>query len=209
MIAWQRDGIGAGQESITLIAYDSGGMDEAVGSLYEAAAGIDPLTPLALPRSGEIQPTTEVVKGRVFVPAWEANLPDRVEAITKEGDRWHVLSNDHSLTEVFAKGGRMVVTILTAADYDNKLAEMANKSDPASVATEQKRYGPSRMVKFVEPFGELMAVVFWGGTFEVIKSDGDVFLRHSFLQDISAVHAAGGELVFGLADGRLIAVAKE
>ena len=44
MFAWQRDGVGAGQESITLIAHDAEGMAEAVGSFYEAVAGIDPLT---------------------------------------------------------------------------------------------------------------------------------------------------------------------
>src|SRR5205823_4684860 len=44
MLAWQRDGVGPGQESITLIAYDQAGMAEAVGSFYEAVAGIEPLT---------------------------------------------------------------------------------------------------------------------------------------------------------------------
>lgn len=48
-IAWQRDGVGHRQESITLIAYDAVGMDEAVGTLYEAVAGLEPLTPWTLP----------------------------------------------------------------------------------------------------------------------------------------------------------------
>ena len=48
-LAWQRDGIGKGQESITAIAYDEAGMSEAIGSLYEAAAGLEPLTPWMLP----------------------------------------------------------------------------------------------------------------------------------------------------------------
>ena len=43
-IAWQRDGIAREQESITCIAYDAPGMSEAVGTLYEAATGLDPLT---------------------------------------------------------------------------------------------------------------------------------------------------------------------
>lgn len=37
-LAWQRDGIGRNQESITLIAYDEQGMHEAVGTCYEAKA---------------------------------------------------------------------------------------------------------------------------------------------------------------------------
>lgn len=48
-LAWQRDGIGKGLESITVIAYDTAGMSEAVGSFYEAVAGLDPLTPWTLP----------------------------------------------------------------------------------------------------------------------------------------------------------------
>ena len=55
MIAWQRDAIGAGQESIALIAYDLAGMQEAVGSLYEAIAGIQPLVGRGLP--SEVQVT--------------------------------------------------------------------------------------------------------------------------------------------------------
>jgi hypothetical protein len=48
-LAWQRDGIGKGQESITVVGYDADGMAEAVGSLYEAFAGLDPLTPWTQP----------------------------------------------------------------------------------------------------------------------------------------------------------------
>jgi hypothetical protein len=34
-VSWQRDAIGVGQESITLIAHDAKGMSEAVGTLYD------------------------------------------------------------------------------------------------------------------------------------------------------------------------------
>ena len=50
MVAWQRDGVGHGQESVTLIAHDADGLSEAVGTFYEAVAGLDPLTKWALPR---------------------------------------------------------------------------------------------------------------------------------------------------------------
>jgi hypothetical protein len=53
-LAWQRDGIGKGQESITVIGYDAAGMSEAVGSLYEAIAGLDPLTPWFLPMANSV-----------------------------------------------------------------------------------------------------------------------------------------------------------
>ncbi len=54
-LAWQRDGIGKGQESITVIGYDTDGISEAVGSLYEAVAGLDPLTPWTLPLANSIK----------------------------------------------------------------------------------------------------------------------------------------------------------
>ena len=53
-LAWQRDGIGKGQESITVIGYDAAGIREAVGSLYEAVAGLDPLTPWTLPAANSV-----------------------------------------------------------------------------------------------------------------------------------------------------------
>ncbi|MFP4027777.1 MAG: hypothetical protein ACLFWL_08310 [Candidatus Brocadiia bacterium] len=54
MMAWQLGGIGRGQESITLIAHDAEGMEEAVGTVYEAAIGFDPLTRWILPAKSEI-----------------------------------------------------------------------------------------------------------------------------------------------------------
>jgi hypothetical protein len=58
MFAWQRDAIGPTQESIALIAYDAAGMAEAVGSTFEAAAGIEPHTPLALPSQSTLTAAT-------------------------------------------------------------------------------------------------------------------------------------------------------
>ncbi len=55
-VAWQRDAIGAGQESVTLIAYDAAGMNEAVGSFYEAVAGIQALVEYGLPSQVKILP---------------------------------------------------------------------------------------------------------------------------------------------------------
>jgi hypothetical protein len=49
LIAWQLDAVGPAQESICVIAYDPAGMSEAVGSLYEAAAGLEAVTRLELP----------------------------------------------------------------------------------------------------------------------------------------------------------------
>src|SRR5262249_47774532 len=78
LLAWQRDGVGYGLESITLIAYDAEGMAEAVGSLYEAASGLRPLTRWKLPEANAVKAAN---KAPAQTPepkvAWRALLPDR------------------------------------------------------------------------------------------------------------------------------------
>jgi hypothetical protein len=59
MIAWQRDAIGAGQESVALIAYDPAGMSQAIGTFYEAVAGIQPLVEHGLPGRAKITPANK------------------------------------------------------------------------------------------------------------------------------------------------------
>jgi hypothetical protein len=59
MVAWQYEAIGSDQESVALIAYDEAGMAEAVGSLYEAVAGMKPLMPWKPATSHGVQPAGE------------------------------------------------------------------------------------------------------------------------------------------------------
>ncbi len=67
-VAWQRDGIGPAQESVTLIAHDPAGINEAVGSFYEAAAGMQPLTRWTLPDTASVTPATTVVAAAAPAP---------------------------------------------------------------------------------------------------------------------------------------------
>jgi hypothetical protein len=106
-LAWQEDGVGYGQESVTLIAYDGEGMAEAVGSLYEAAAGIEPLTRWLLPARSVI---TAAHKGSEPAPsgeiAWRIVMPDRVVGIAPlAGRNRALLSQDGTLTVVNGAGG--------------------------------------------------------------------------------------------------------
>lgn len=55
MVAWQLEATNREQESIAVIAYDERGMAEAVGSLYEAATGLEPLTRFELPRASVVR----------------------------------------------------------------------------------------------------------------------------------------------------------
>jgi hypothetical protein len=58
MMAWQLDGVGYGQESITLIGYDAEGLAEAAGTMFEASIGWDPLTPWVQPATSSVTPAT-------------------------------------------------------------------------------------------------------------------------------------------------------
>ena len=82
----ERDGISREQESITLIAHDAAGMVEAVGSLYEASTGLNPLTPYKLPLSNSIAaaPNAPAPPPEASV-AWQMEFPDRALAIRPLG----------------------------------------------------------------------------------------------------------------------------
>ena len=105
--AWQRDGVGNGQESITLIAYDAAGMSEAVGSFYEAVAGIDPLTRWSLATSSTITPASTQKPTPALNVTQLATLPDRVVGLKQQGAELTALSYD---------GTQVALGTCTAAD---------------------------------------------------------------------------------------------
>jgi hypothetical protein len=99
LLAWQRDGLAYfGHESVTLIAYDETGLAEAVGTAYEIAAGIEPLTPLVLPQPAAVRVAS---KASAVVPepkeVWRKRLPDRPVAIKAVPAGLLVLSADGTL----------------------------------------------------------------------------------------------------------------
>ena len=108
MIAWQADGIGYGlQESITLIAYDEAGMAEAVGTMYEAATGLDPLMKWRPPASASVAPASKAPpKPPEAKVAWRIVLPDRAAAVLRlPNDRFAVLAKDGTLAAI-DRGGK-------------------------------------------------------------------------------------------------------
>jgi hypothetical protein len=117
-LAWQRDGVGYGQESITLIAYDGAGMAEAVGTLYEAATGLRSLTPWKLPSASSVTPASMAPPTEPsFSVAWQRQFPDRAAALqTLPGDRLVVLTQDGSLTVLDAQGKAAWQKTLTGGD---------------------------------------------------------------------------------------------
>ncbi len=207
-VAWQRDGVGAGQESLALIAYDAEGMSEAVGSTYEAAAGIDPLTPLALPVRSEIAPAARAETAPELAVAWQAVLPDRIAAIAVEGGGLKVLAHDGTLAAVAADGKLGATAVLEGPAYADAAKRMTPAQDAAALAAAQKRTGPGKLAKLVVPMGDRSAVACWGGALEVRDAQGAVKSRNVLPQDVTALAVLGGRLVAGLADGRVVAMVR-
>jgi hypothetical protein len=106
LLAWQRDGVAYDRESVTLIAYDAKGMTQAVGSLYEAVAGLDPLTPWEPARKNKIVAATKApTQEPKFQLVWKRVLPDRaVDIKALPGGQTAVLTEDGTLSVVDAQG---------------------------------------------------------------------------------------------------------
>ena len=171
LIAWQRDGIGVGQESITLIGYDADGMGEAAGTFFEMFAGLEPLTPMKFPTTASIAPANKsavkVDEGKIVQ---SMVLPDRVAAIkdqtfiTGDGSIFSTLNREeigeaHSLVKALSKSsvelklavfppGRIVV------GSDNRLLVITRKgavkydrevsADPRTSVITLVTQGPTR-----------------------------------------------------------------
>jgi hypothetical protein len=111
-LAWQRDCVGLGQESVSLLAYDAPGMAEAVGSLYEAQAGLEPLTALVLPQAASVAPASRAPgKAPAGLASWTLQLPDR--ALIRGP---YVLSKDGTLLKLDAHGKVLWTQTLEGGD---------------------------------------------------------------------------------------------
>ncbi len=105
MLAWQRDAVGYAQESVALIAYDPAGMSEAVGTLYEIVAGLDPLMALVPPSTALISHANKApAKIADLATAWQAVLPDRASGLEAQGERTVVVTKDGTIAALDAQG---------------------------------------------------------------------------------------------------------
>jgi hypothetical protein len=206
MVAWQRDGIGAMQESITLIAHDAKGMAEAVGTMYEMLAGMEPLTPWVLARDSTITPATKVKTVPEVAVAWSDVLPDGIYAIKVEGGKLSVLTHAGVLASVGADGKVTNRQVLDGPAYQKAAREMAAPAAAPAVAQAQKRAAPGRLVKLVVTQDGKTAVGYWGGRVEVFDQGGALRAARSLPQDVTALAWSGGRLIVGDADGRLAAL---
>jgi hypothetical protein len=205
MVAWQRDGVGHGQESLTLIADDAEGMAEAVGTCYEAVAGLNPLTRWELAERDSLAPAKSAPDLHPAAIAWTATLPDRVDGIGAEKDGLVVLTHDGSLTPVSADGKVAAGKVLPAAEVERLHRDLSAGLEPKSSAA-QKQARPDRLLKLAASQGERLAIAYWGGTLRVVDGGGKVLAEQQMPQDVTALSWLGGRLIAGLADGRVVAL---
>jgi hypothetical protein len=206
LVAWQRDGIGPEQESITLIAYDPKGMAEAVGTMYEMLAGMEPLTPWALARSGTVMPATKEKTVPEATVAWSGVLPDEVVGIRADGGTLSVLTHAGVLARVGPDGKVAAEQVLEGPAYEKAARELAPPANAAALAAARKRAQPGRLVKLVAARDGKTAFGYWGGRVELFDAGGRLLAARRLPQDVTALAWSGGRLVVGDADGRLLAL---
>jgi hypothetical protein len=203
MMAWQRDGVGHGQESVTLIAHDADGLGEAVGTFYEAVAGLDPLTKWALPEKDSLTGARSAPGRLPSAPvAWALNLPDRVDAIKVEKGTLTVLTHDGTLATVSGAGKVTATKTVEPADVEAKRKELT-LAEPAADTAAKEQARPDRMLKLAAAQGRRLAVAYWGGTVRIVE-DGKVRTEQFLPQDVTALAWNDGVLVAGLADGQVM-----
>jgi hypothetical protein len=206
LVAWQREGIGVLQESITLIAHDPDGMAEAVGTMFEMAAGIDPLTPWVPARDSANTPATKARTVPEATVGWSVVLPDEIVALQPQGAKVAVLTHAGVRVDVDSGGKVQVREVLEGLALQKVAQALAAPNAPAALAEAQKRADPGRIAKLVAPHRGRTAVAYWGGRVEIIDGTGKVTSARNLPQDVTALAWHGAHLIVGDADGRLTAL---
>ncbi len=205
-LAWQRDAVGYGQESVTLIAYDEPGIGEAVGSLQEEASAFTPLTPWEFPAATQLTAASKTGSAVHEAPiAARAQLPDRAAALKAEADgQVTALTLDDTLTQLGPDGRILKQEVLpheAALQLADKLKPAA---DPAANEVAAKQQIPGLLVKRVATGGGRTAIAYWGGTVRLVDAAGAVKSQQRLPQDVAAIAFAGNKLVVALADGKVL-----
>jgi hypothetical protein len=202
MVAWQRDGVGHGQESVTLIAHDADGLSEAVGTFYEAVAGIDPLTKWELPEKDTLA-AAKTAPGLLpgFNVVWSAKLPDRVTGLKAEKGALTALSHDGTLATIGADGKVTATKVVEPAQLEATEKDLATGA--ATEADPKNRARPTRMLKLTASSGGSVAVAYWGGMVQ-LDEGGKTRAEQQLPQDVTALAWLDGKLAAGLASGQVV-----
>ena len=191
--------IGHSQESITAISYDDTGMAEAIGSLYEAVAGMDPLTLFIQPDSATITvASADPNKVTPLPTAWKTLLPDNAVTIDAAGDGFSVVSLDGTVSAISGSG------TVTKSSASTPIA--TPKLAPVVPPALAKSVRHDRQVKFVvaSPSGST-AVGYWGGLIQTFDGTGNLTAQTQLDTDVTSMAWSAGKLVVGRSDAHLTA----
>ena len=107
MLAWLCDGITIGQDSVAVIGTDEAGISEAVGTLYDAVHGLDPLLPNTPPAHQDTVCATTARQLPQAAGAWEARLPYRADTLQAlSGGRVAAMCADGTLAVLDSASGK-------------------------------------------------------------------------------------------------------
>lgn len=210
-ISWQRDAVGLGQESATLIAYDAQGMNEAVGTLYEAVAGLDPLMGLSPPVDAGVTPATKSTRPAPEAKiVWRAVLPDRAASIAVAGDAVKVATRDGSLTTI-DPSGKVISSQEDATAAAPTPRATPGKPAPAALRPKvpdslAKIVLSDRVVKQVAAGNGFTAIGYWGGTLQVFDANGNLKSQQQLPQDLTGIAWLSDKLIVGQSDGTVLAL---
>jgi hypothetical protein len=193
---------------VTLIATDETGINEAVGSFYEAVAGIDPLTRWDWPISDSLSAAkaTPGLHASAKVE-WTALTPDRVLAMKEEGGTIMVLTHDGTMSFLSGKGTLEARKVTQPEKIDDNLKRLSSPADEKATAEAKKQDRPDRLRKLWSADQGRLAVAYWGGTLRIVDDKSDLLCEQQMPQDVTAMTWARGSLIVGLADGRVLSLA--
>lgn len=198
MIAWNLMTLGHDVEALACIANDAEGMNDAVGTLFTLATGIDPVTPRALPLSSRVTSATQrTAKAPIAKSLWHVVTPDRVVGlnIAKQGVI-EATSINGTQTTVDASGKVLQRTQLNALPASNKIT-----ADTGTLPKEQLR--TEFRIKQVATGNDLIAVTYWGGRLQIFEKSGSLKTEQQLDHDVTAMTWIGQELAVGLSDGAI------
>ena len=200
MLAWNFASLGHDIESVACIATDAEGMSEAVGTLFQLAIGIDPVTPLILPESNSVIPAAKRVDPPTATTLWQTYLPDRVTmSRAANGKLVAACANENGWSVAVNAAGKATLEPVKRSDMPM----------PATVSADtgmlpKDKLCPDLKVKQVLAANGLTAVAYWGGRLQIFDAAGNVKTQQQLPEDITALAWNGDTLVAGLADGCLL-----
>lgn len=199
MMAWQRDLVSYQSESITLIAYDEAGMSQAVGSLYQAAAAIDPLMALSPAAPVTITPANKNMGRGEAVVAWRTVLSDRPLTMAAEGGNIVVTSTDGIAATLDANG-----KIISQKPVDVPPAAAWSPVKPPKELAGALL--PHHIVKTILASKSQVAIAYWGGAIQILDPQGNVKTEQQLANDPIGLLWNDKQLVVAESDGSVIAL---